>query len=163
MTTNEMIFKTLKTKATKEAKYAPILIDMGYELLTGNMGWSDYDYYTIRNPKTGRTLCISKDGNNKRKLFDTFCSIDTYDFTKVDFVKYLSTNRKHKSTEPSIYKQMRYRFERAKWDNDYHGDKIMRLREQMESLEKELDYHIRNRDNALMELIDVRDFILENM
>lgn len=162
MTTNEMIFKTISTKTTKVAKFAPILIDMGYEVIDDN-GWNGCDCFIVRNPKTNKSICFSKGYDNKRRLFDTCFAIETYDFKKVDFVRFLSKPRRDTYEKPSIYSQFRAKYKNAKWDNEYHGDKIISIRKQIEKLQKELEYHIENRDSALETIWEVKDFILENM
>lgn len=162
MTTNEMILKTIKTKTTKEAKYAPILIDMGYEVIANN-GWNGCNCYIVVNPKTQRSVCFSKGYDNKKHLYDCGCMINTFYFDKVNYVSYLTTDRKPYREESTEYRKMRWKLTRAKWDNKYHGDSIVVLRNQILELEKKLEYHINKRDEALQEIDEVRTFILENM
>lgn len=163
MTTNEMILKTIKTKTTKEAKYAPILADMGYEVIADN-GWNGCSCYVVNNPRTNRSVCFSKGYDNKKHLYDGGYMISTFYFEKVDYVGYLNTHRDntYKRNTPSKYKEMRWKFDHAKWDNWYHGKEIMELRGRIENLEKELEYHINKRDKALQDIDEVHTFILEN-
>lgn len=88
MTTNEMIYKTITTKLTKEPTYKTILEDMGYEVYDST--WSEYNNWAIKNPKTGRTVLFSKGYDNKRRLYDIARPINANNFKLVDYVGLLN-------------------------------------------------------------------------
>ena len=71
MTVNEMIYKTLTTKITKEPKYREVLEALGYEL-DKDHDWSYYDYWGIKMAEDNRVLVISQNRNKERALFKTF-------------------------------------------------------------------------------------------
>lgn len=82
MTINEMIYKTLTTKMTKEPKYRKELEALGLEIVANN--WSDcYNYWLVRNPVTRRELVINKDYGNKKNIL---CPMNMT-FTLKDFVE----------------------------------------------------------------------------
>lgn len=91
MTTNEMIYKTLTTKLTKEPIYKSILEDLGYVVFDSDC--SAYSNWAIKNEKTSREIVISKDYDNKRGLFDPYNRIETKDIRKVDYVGFLNKKR----------------------------------------------------------------------
>ena len=100
MTVNEMIYKTLTTKITKEPKYREVLEALGYEL-DKNHDWSYYDYWGIKMAEDNRVLVISQNRNKERALFKTFKSVPTKDIKKVDFVNLIKTDRSE--TRPKHY------------------------------------------------------------
>ena len=92
MTVNEMIYKTLTTKITKEPRYKDALEKLGYELVKDH-GWSEYDYWGVKMAEDNRILLISKGRDNKRHLYKTASHVQTKDITKVDFEKLIKTDR----------------------------------------------------------------------
>ena len=91
MTINEMIYKTLTTKITKEPKYKEALEALGYELVKDH-DWSEYDYWGIKTAE-GKVLVISKGKDNKRHLYTTAKFVQTNDIQKVDFENLIRTDR----------------------------------------------------------------------
>ena len=92
MTTNEMIYKTINTKLTKEPKFKSVLEDMGYEVF--NSDWSDYGNWTVKNPKTGRLVALSRSSRGgKRGIYNGWYCIKEGDISKVNLVGYLGKKR----------------------------------------------------------------------
>lgn len=100
MTVNEMIYKTLTTKITKEPKYKEPLEALGYELVKDH-DWSTYDYWGIKMAEGNRVLLISKGRDNKRHLYKTFSAVRTKDITKVNFESLIKTDRSE--TRPKLF------------------------------------------------------------
>lgn len=91
MTTNEMIYKTISTKLTRTPIYKSVLEDLGYEVYDST--WSSYNYWAVRNKKTGKTILFSNGYDNKRRLYDNATPIKANDYKKVDYVGYLNKNK----------------------------------------------------------------------
>ena len=116
MTINEMIYKTLTTKITKEPKYKDALEALGYELVKDH-DWSEYDYWGIRIEEDNKILLISKGKDNKRHLYKTASYVKTKDITKVDFANLIRTNRSETRWYNNRDKPSRtYRYKMAKSD-----------------------------------------------
>ena len=92
LTVNEMIYKTLTTKITKEPKYRNELEALGYELVSDH-NWSTYDYWGIRTLENNSVLLISKSYGGKKMLYRTTHHIQTKDIQKVDFENLIKTDR----------------------------------------------------------------------
>lgn len=91
MTTNEMIYKTITTKLTKEPKYKSILEDMGYKVYNSDM--SACGCWTVENPENGRCILFSKGYDSRRRLYGGYKPVETKDFKKVNFVGYLKKRK----------------------------------------------------------------------
>ena len=160
MTTNEMIYKTLTTKITKEPKYKSILEDMGFKIYDN--GWSHYYYWAIKNEATGQELVIGRDRGNRRGLFNPVCLIKhdnkENDISKFDFVGYLRTTRHMANRFPkeSEYKKLREEIKNCKgWDCEYHKNKIKEIYEKIAILNDDIKYHnerIKEYENRLAEV-----------
>ena len=157
MTTNEMIFKTLTTKVTKEPKYKSILEDMGFTIYDSDC--SHYNYWTIKCEATGQILVISRDRENKRGLFDPYSLIKhdnkENDISKIDFVGYLRTTRRMADRIPkeSEYKKLREEIKYCKgWNYKWYKERIEKIKKEIEKLNNSLEYNkeeIRKLDNKL--------------
>lgn len=66
ITVNEMIYKTITTKTSKEPKYKDVLKAMGYTVY--NSSWSEYDYWAVKNETTDRMIVFSKGYDKKKRL-----------------------------------------------------------------------------------------------
>ena len=91
MNTNEMIYKTIKTKLTNTPIYKTTLENLGYEVFDSEESY--YGYWAVKNTETGRMILISQGYDKKRRLYDNWSDVSTKDFEKVDFVNLLKTNR----------------------------------------------------------------------
>lgn len=91
VTVNEMLYKTLHTKITKEPKYKEVLEALGYEL-SKDHDWSSYDYWGIM-AADGTVVVISKTREGKKALFKTAHLIRTNNITKVDLSNLIKTKR----------------------------------------------------------------------
>ena len=157
MTTNEMIFKTLTTKVTKEPKYKSILKDMGFTIYDSDC--SHYNYWTIKCEATGQILVISRDRGNKRGLFDLYSLIKhddkENDISKIDFIGYLRTTRRMADRIPkeSEYKELRREIEYCKgWNYKWHKERIEKIEKEIENLNHDLERNkeeIRKLDDKL--------------
>lgn len=142
MTTNQMIYKTLTTKVTKEPKYKSVLDDMGFTVFES--GLSHYNYWAIKCNETGRTLVISRDRGNKRGLFDPYSLIKhdgkNNDILKVDFVRYLRKRKYDRTKKQSIYSELRWKIERYKSWAEYEAKRVTEAQKQVDKALEYLDY-----------------------
>lgn len=142
MTTNQMIYKTLTTKVTKEPKYKSVLEDMGFTVFES--GLSHYDYWAVKCDKTGRTLVISKDRGNKRGLFDPYSLIKhdgkNNDILKVDFAGYLKKHKYDKSIKQSEYAELRWNIERYKYWADFELNRVNEAQKVFDRALEHLEY-----------------------
>ena len=149
MTTNEMIYKTMNTKLTKEPIYKSVLEDLGYEVYDST--WSYYNNWTVKNKETGKTILLSKHNyTNKKALFDCPFCIETNDIKKVNYVDFLSKNRPnvtrpffenyiYKNFERSKYSDLRDDIRDSKWDIKYYNRYINETKEKIEKLKKDIE------------------------
>ena len=139
MTVNEMIYKTLNTKITKEPKYKNVLEKLGYELVKDH-DWSFYDYWAIKLKEDGRLLVISKGRDKERHLYKTANFVNTKNIEKVDFERLININRKEtrawniREPESNIHK-----YKRLKWDYEYDVKKYNESKFAYESAKKNLE------------------------
>lgn len=142
MTTNEMIYKTLTTKTTKEPKYKSVLEDMGFTIY--DSGLSDYGYWAVKFEATGRVLVISKDRSNKRGLFNPYSLIKhcgkNNDILKVDFVGYLRKRKYDRTKKQSVYSELRWKIERYKYWAEYEAKRVTEAQKEVDKALKYLDY-----------------------
>ena len=142
MTTNQMIYKTLTTKVTKEPKYKSVLEDMGFTVFES--GLSHYDYWAIKCNETGRTLVISKDRGNKRGLFDPYSLIKhdgkNNDILKVDFARCLKKHKYSRSIKQSKYSELRWKIERYKSWAEYEAKRVTEAQKEVDKALEYLDY-----------------------
>lgn len=161
MTTNEMIYKTITTKLTKEPTYKSVLEDLGYEIYDST--WSSYNYWTVKNKRTGKAVLFSKGYDNKRRLYDIARPIETNDFKKVDYVDLLNKKRDYRLFEEcGKYSKLRSVIRESKsmirayerWENEERKeleeitDKIKRYNKQKADYQNRLD----NARNEVAEL-----------
>lgn len=100
MTTNEMIFRTLKTKMNKTPKYAEVLADLGIEVYDSDS--STQGFWSVRYIPTGRMLVISKGYDNKTHLYggkSGYQETNAKDLKKFDYMGFLKCDR-HKEASP---------------------------------------------------------------
>lgn len=148
MTINEMIYKTLTTKMTKEPKYRKELEALGLEIVKND--WSGhYNYWLVRNPVTKRELVINKDYGNRKNIFNPYDSIakDSHHIQKVDFLGYLNCNRPsyyERLPEESKYKKWREELIQSKRWIPYHEKEIQKLQRKREGIDNEIQYNERN-------------------
>ena len=113
MTTNEMIYKTINTKLTKEPKFKSVLEDMGYEVF--NSDWSDYGNWTVMNPKTGRLVALSRSSRGgKRGIYNGWYCIKEGDISKVNLVGYLGKEKVSRKMVNTEYKYLRAKIKECK-------------------------------------------------
>ena len=115
MTTNEMIFRTLKTKMNKTPKYAEVLADLGIEVYDSDS--STQGFWSVRYIPTGRMLVISKGYDNKTHLYGGDCGYrgtNAKDLKKFDYMGFLRCNRNKEASPyfadsfiPTEYKAIR--------------------------------------------------------
>lgn len=155
---NEKIYKVLTTKIGKTNKYILELEEMG--LIVYDNKWSSYNYYAIKNPKTGRSITISKDYGNVKRLYDEATAINNAikdNIKNVDFISLL--NCKRKCNENKWLK------DRYGYDNRYREVKTSKARdlidvryriryekEYLEEIEKELEKILRKKERCIKEL-----------
>ena len=166
MTTNEMIYKTLTKKVTKEPKYKSILEDMGLQVYESDL--SHYNYWAVKCETTGQILVISKDRGNKRGLFDPYSLIKHInkenDITKIDFISYLKTTRHMANRFPkeSEYQKLREEIKRCKgWDCEYHKNKIKEIHKKIDILNNDLEYHNKRIKEYEDRLVKARERVKE--
>lgn len=104
---NEMIFKTLKTKADKPARYAEQLRELGYDVKVDNK-WDDYwsvDCLTLRKGDSGPVWVNLRGCRYVEKLDN---------IKRIDFVNYLATldERKAKAKRMRAHDDIEQRHER---------------------------------------------------
>lgn len=115
MTTNEMIYKTITTKLTKEPKFKSILEDMGYVVYESE--WSEYGNWTVKNPKNGRMVALSRSYDRKRGLYDGWKYIKDStdgDIRKVNLVGYLGKEKISRQRVNAEYKNLRAKIKECK-------------------------------------------------
>lgn len=163
MTINEMIYKTLITKMTKEPKYRKELEALGLEIVANN--WSDcYNYWLVRNPATRRELVINKDYDNKKNIFNPYRSIvkEGHDIKKIDFLGYLNCNRppyNERFPKRSKYKEWREELVQGKRWIPYHEKEIQKLQRKKKSIDNEIQYNERNILQYQMKINKIRENI----
>lgn len=145
MTINEMIYKTLTTKMTKEPKYRKELEALGLEIVIND--WSDcYNYWLVRNPATGRELVINKDYSNRKNIFNPYNSIieEGHDIKKINFFGYLNCDR------PSLSERLPKESKYKKWRVKLRSNKryilnckkdIQGLQEKKRKLDETIQYY----------------------
>ena len=164
MTTNEMIYKTINTKLTKEPVYKSVLEDLGYEVYDSD--WSAYNNWTVKNKATGRTVVISKNCDNKKGLFDGGGAIRYTDIKKVNYTAYLSKNKKAKGMpyfiQPiSEYRRLRDIIDDSKSYIRWRKRDILFIKKKIEKLNEELDRHNEQISKYQKKLDDARKRVME--
>ena len=164
MTTNEMIYKTINTKLTKEPMYKSVLEDLGYEVYDSD--WSAYNNWTVKNKATGRTVVISKNCDNKKGLFDGGSAIEYTDIKKVNYTAYLGKNKKANGMpyfmQPiSKYRELRDIIKGSKtcirWDKRH----IFSIKKEIEKLNEQLDRYNEQISKYQKKLDDARKRVIE--
>ena len=166
MTINEMIYKTLTTKTTKEPKYSSALKDMGLQIFES--GYSHYNYWAVKDKMTGRVLVISRDRGNRRGLFDPCCLIKHENkknsISNIDFIGYLKTTRHmiKRTPEESEYSKLRKEIRNCKgWEYKYHEDEIEKIQMKIDELNRSLEYHNKQIKDFNNRLAKVRERVKE--
>ena len=155
---NEKIYKVLTTKVGKTNEYITELKEIG--LIVYDNKWSSYNYYAIKNPETGRSITISKDHENVKKLYDEATPINNAikdNIKNVDFISLLNCKRKC-----NINKWLKDRYG---YNNRYRDVKTSKARElvnvkrdirykkeYLEEIEKELEKILRKKERYIEEL-----------
>lgn len=141
---NNYIYHALTTKVGKQNESTELVKELGFELCD-NLN-SAQGYYEIKNPKTSRTLVISKDRNNKLGIFNPYDAIvrGRENIEKVDFYGYLTKQKSaYKSFDPLGYtKTNRYKMERAKEGIKEAEKYIKRYKEEIEEVKAKYEKEI---------------------
>ena len=168
MTTNEMIYSTLRTKMGKVPKYKDILADLGIEVYDSNS--STQGFWSVRYIDTGRMLVISKGYDKRVHLYggdNGYQHTDAKDLKKFDYIGFLKCNR-HKEGTPyfragyidSEYRKLRSDIYEGKRDICWAEREIENLDKKIESLMKEREWQknrlakATNRVNMARERVD---------
>lgn len=163
LTANEMIYRTLTTKLTKEPKYKKELEDLG--LIIFNSNWSSMNYWAVKNPVNDRYLVISKDLGNKTRLYKEGISSFT-DFAGIKHVNLLGylTGKREKITEPELvnkYDLLRSEIRNSKYWMKIMEDDIKEVDEKIKRLEEEKKRYIDRYNNYENELNEARKRVSE--
>ena len=140
LTTNQMILKTISTKANKEPKYKAILEDMGLKVYKSN--WSVYNNWAVGCPATGKSVCLSKGRDNKKRLYDGYSPIHhVRDFEKVDLLSFLKSPYRpyYKKGIQSEYRELRYSIQNAKRSIKDEEESISDLQKKIDTLNDEME------------------------
>lgn len=95
MNTNEMIYKTLRTKTNKEPKYRAVLADLGIEVYDST--FSTQGFWSVRYIPTGKMLVISKGYDNRVHLYggeNGYQNPHAKDLKLFDYIGFLRCDRK---------------------------------------------------------------------
>ena len=95
MTTNEMIYKTLRTKMSKEPRYRAVLADLGIEVFDSDC--STQGFWSVRYIPTGKMLVISKGYDNRVHLYggeNGYQKPKVRDLKMFDYIGFLRCDRK---------------------------------------------------------------------
>lgn len=145
MTTNEIIYKTLRTKVNKEPKYMDVLADIGIEIYDSNA--SSQGFWSVRYIPTGKMLVISKGYDKKNHLYTGrgFCKTNAKDLSKFDYIGFLRCDRnKYHKPDPCInteYKELRRTIYECKRDYAWAKRDLDGIDKQIASLMKEKEWH----------------------
>lgn len=142
MTTNDMIYKTITTKLTKEPIYKSVLEDLGYEVYDSD--YSSYNNWAVKNKDTGFAVVLSKGSEGKRTLYDPHWEVECSDIRKVDFVNLLIKRRDVRRFYNAIethsdYYNLRHDICCSKSDIKYYKDNLDYIKEKIEALNKDLE------------------------
>ena len=140
MTTNEMIFRTLKTKMNKTPKYVEVLADLGIEVYDSDS--STQGFWSVRYTPTGKMLVISKGYDNKTYLYggeSGYQKTNAKDLKKFDYMGFLKCDR-HKEASPYFadksYVKTEYKELRSAI---YHSKRDMRwAKRELEEIDKKI-------------------------
>ena len=94
MTTNEMIYRTLRTRMDKAPKYRDVLADLGIEVYDSDS--STQGFWSVRYIPTGKMLVISKRYDNRTHLYggdNGWQKTNAKDLKKFDYMGFLKRNR----------------------------------------------------------------------
>lgn len=115
MTTNEMIYKTLRTKMDKVPRFKEVLTDLGIEVY--NSDGSTQGFWSVRCVDTGRMLVISKGYDNRVHLYggdSAYRHTRAKDLKKFDYMGFLKCDRRKEaspyftdSSIPTEYRDLR--------------------------------------------------------
>ena len=153
MTTNEMIYRTLRTKMDKVPRFKEVLTDLGIEIYDSDS--STQGFWSVRYIPTGRMLVISKGYDNRVHLYggdSGYRHTHAKDLKKFDYMGFLKCNRSKEaspyftdSSMPTEYRDLRCTIRECKsgirWaerDLAEVDKKIADLMEQREHYKKRL-------------------------
>ena len=144
MTTNEMIYKTINTKLTKEPVYKSVLEDLGYEVYDST--WSAYNNWTVKNKATGRAILLSKGYNNKKGLYDIASPVKCTDIKKVNYVGYLNKNKEKENrgyfeVNHSEYYKLRNIIKKSKRSIKHYNEELDCVRKKIEKLNRDIEWY----------------------
>ena len=164
MTTNEMIYKTITTKMSKEPKFKAVLEDMGFEILDTN--WSDYDYWGIKCRDTGVMIVLSRGYDNKRRLYKNGThAVKTKEIKKIDFANMLREGRERWYVRSSIpaseYSRLRDSIRDSKRRIALRENDIVDLERQIKQLNDRLEEKRTALDANQKALCDARSRVSE--
>ena len=156
LTANEMIYRTLTTKLTKEPKYKKELKDLGLEIF--NSHWSSMDYWAVENPVNGRYLVISKDYADKTRLYkEGRYSLTNFAGIKhVNLLGYLTCARERYSEPVGKYDLLRSKIRNSKYWMKVMEDDIKEVDEKIKRLEEEKKRYIDRYNSYENELNEAR-------
>lgn len=159
MTTNEMIYKTLTTKVTKEPKYKSILEDMGYVIC--NSDWGECGCWCVENPVTDRLVVFSKGYDRKKRLYGGYRPIKTKDYKKIDFVSYLKCTRTYSDRKTNKYNELRNDIKITKEYIEYYKKDMEKAQEKIEKAIKDFEYIQSHYNEKVLKLEECRKKVKE--
>ena len=161
MTTNEMIYKTINTKLTKEPVYKSVLEDLGYEVYDSE--WSAYNNWTVKNKETGRAVVLSKGYDNKKGLFNLANHIKCADIKKVDYVAYLNKNKNERGRfeTPSEYYCLRLAIKESKSMLKWYEKEMNLKKDEIKKLNNDIERYNKYISDEQKRLDDARKRVME--
>lgn len=143
MNTNEMLYRILTTKCTKELTQtqAELLKSLDIEALK-NDDDSTYNYYKLFNKSTQKVIVISKNRSNKKAMFSPWWQINNSDknITKVDILGFLNCEHRLKNNGDRLGEKIS-EYKRLKWHLEYHSNGIKEAEEKLKQIEKDKQHH----------------------
>lgn len=141
MNTNEMIYRTLRTKMDKEPRYRDVLADLGIEVFDSSC--STQGFWSVRYIPTGNMLVISKGYDNRVHLYggeNGYQEPNAKDLKRFDYIGFLKRHKKRQVLTDTEYETLRNSICQCKRD-------IKWAEEDLSDIDKKIAHLMEQRDH----------------
>lgn len=169
MTTNEMIYRTLRTKMNKEPKYREVLADMGIEAYDSDS--STQGFWSVKCVATGRMLVISKGYDGRRHLYggdNGYQHTNARDLKKFDYMGFLKCDRRKEaspyftdSSIPTEYRALRCTIRECKSGIRWAERDLAEVDKKIADLMEQKEHYKQRLADAINKLSDARERVEE--
>jgi len=162
MNTNEMIYKTLRTKMDKEPRYRDVLADLGIEVFDSDC--STQGFWSVKYIPTGNMLVISKGYDNRVHLYggeNGYQNQNAKDLKRFDYIGFLKRHKKRQVLTDTKYETLRNSIRLCKRDIKWAERDIADVSKRIADLMEQKEHYDERLADATNRLNAARERVAE--